>query len=345
MLLTPDGRSWGMVSGGCLEHDVLDHARRALQSDEPRVVRYDSTSDDDIIFGTGLGCNGIIDVFVEPVTNEFRESLIQSVELCQSTRQTGAIATLIETKESFRSIGSSSTHDRHVFVGTDGNWSGNKTLAALLELHIRNDGETTSQEVILNDARIFVQPLLPSIQLAIFGGWLDVVPLIRIAKEIGFQVIVIDSRRRSSSQRIFQEADKVLPCSPEEALAQIQFDARTVAVVMNHHFERDQEALAALAKIALPFLGTLGPKRRLEKMLAALRSSGVVIPDEFAQNIHGPVGLDLGAKTPEEIALSILAEILSVLNARNAEPIRDRKISPQNSSSAEKRAEHSVAYA
>ena len=75
MLLTPDGRSWGMVSGGCLEHDVLDHARRAMQSGESRVVRYDSMSDDDIIFGTGLGCNGIIDVFIEPIPKQFSESL------------------------------------------------------------------------------------------------------------------------------------------------------------------------------------------------------------------------------------------------------------------------------
>src|SRR5688572_5833094 len=82
MLLTPDGRSWGMVSGGCLESDVMDHARRALQSGQPHIVRYDSTSNDDVVFGTGLGCNGIIDVLIEPVTKDFQESFVSAVQAC-----------------------------------------------------------------------------------------------------------------------------------------------------------------------------------------------------------------------------------------------------------------------
>ncbi len=93
---------------------------------------------------------------------------------------------------------------------------------------------------------------------------------------------------------------------------------------MNHNFERDQEGLAALTEVPLMYLGTLGPKRRQQKMLEGIKSEGVPISEEFIQRLHGPVGLDLGAKTPEEIALSIMAEILAVLNGRNAKPIRER---------------------
>src|SRR5207253_10077915 len=94
-----DGASWGMVSGGCLESDVIDHARRVLQSGQPRVVRYDSTSEDDIVFGTGLGCNGILDVLIEPMTKDFKESFVSAVRTCHETREPGALATLVGNGE------------------------------------------------------------------------------------------------------------------------------------------------------------------------------------------------------------------------------------------------------
>lgn len=313
MLMTPEGQAWGMVSGGCLEHDILDHGRRALQSGQSRVVRYDSTSEDDIVFGTGLGCNGVIDVFIEPVTERLRESFVHAVESCRKTRLAGAIAT---------GIGS---HAEHAWL-TNGDWTGNETLWPLLENYPAESEKAVllSGEIGGAAARVFVQPLLPPIQLVAFGGWLDVIPLIRFAREIGFQVVVVDSRQRLSSLRFFREADSVLLCSPSEARSRIQFDERTVAILMNHNFDRDQEALSALAQVSVPFLGMLGPKRRQQRILENVKAGGVPISDEFARHIHGPVGLDIGAETPEEIALSIMAEILAVLNERNAKPIRER---------------------
>jgi xanthine/CO dehydrogenase XdhC/CoxF family maturation factor len=124
---------------------------------------------------------------------------------------------------------------------------------------------------------------------------------------------------------LFQEADAVLLCSPEDALSRIEVDDRTVAVTMNHHFERDQETLSALSHVSLNYVGTLGPKRRLERMLNGLRERTIFLSEDYVQTLHGPAGLDIGAKTPEEIALSIMAEILSVLNGRNAKPIRERQ--------------------
>jgi xanthine dehydrogenase accessory factor len=320
MLLTPEGNSWGMVSGGCLEHDVLDHARNALKSGHSRVVRYDSTSDNDIIFGTGLGCNGTIDVFVEPVSETLRVSFVKSVEHCRKTREAGAIATVVGDGRNPTLSG------RHAFFDR-GIWTGDEALVSDLSARrfeseeivvLEGDGSST-------ETRVFIQPLLPPIQLVIFGGWLDVVPLIRIAHEVGFHAIVVNSRPGLSANRFFHDADSIITLSPSDALAQIQFDNRTVAVLMNHNFERDSEAVAALAKVPLVYLGMLGPKRRTEKILADVEAGGTIISDEFRQSIHGPVGLDLGAKCPEEIALSIMAEILAVLNQCNAQPIRERK--------------------
>ncbi|MDB6034676.1 MAG: xanthine and dehydrogenase maturation factor, XdhC/CoxF family [Verrucomicrobiales bacterium] len=318
MLLTPNGGSWGMVSGGCLESDVMDHARCVLQSGQPRIVRYDSTSDDDIVFGTGLGCNGILDVFIEPVTKEFKELFVSTIRRCHKTRQQGAVATLVGNPEQ------SHRSSEHAFL-TAGKWVGSETLASDLNIHSIVPDNTCLSSAC-GDSPVFIQHLLPPVHLIIFGGWLDVIPLIRMGKEVGFDITVVDPRQRNSSRRLFHEADAVLLCSPEEALAQTQCDARTVAVVMNHHFEGDQETLSALSHRSLPYVGTLGPKRRQQRMLDGLQESGVLTPDEFVQTLHGPVGLDIGAKTPEEIALSIMAEILSVLNKQNARPIRERQM-------------------
>lgn len=317
MLITPTGETWGMISGGCLEHDVLHHAQRTLKSGEARVVRYDSTSADDTLFGTGLGCNGIIDVFIEPVTGSFRGSFICAVEKCRDTRQFGAIVAVVGADRNLRLVG------QHAFLECE-DWLGSEELLSLLPPLDKAKETILTSDSAPGSARLFIQSLQPPIQLVIFGGWFDVLPLIRMAREIGFQTIVVDTRQRPSSNRFAGTADSVLLCSPAEVVQKIHFDVRTVAVLMNHNFENDHEALAALAPLTLPFVGILGPQRRKQKLLDALQENGVLISEEFLQSLHGPVGLDLGAKTPEEIALSIMAEILSVLNQRNAKPIRDR---------------------
>jgi xanthine/CO dehydrogenase XdhC/CoxF family maturation factor len=280
-------------------------------------VRYDSTSEDDIVFGTGLGCNGILDVLIEPVTKELKESFISAVRTCHETRQPGAVATLVpDGKQPNR-------RTEHALL-TAGTWAGSEALAPLLNIH-DVEPEQTSLTSDYTGTPVFIQHLLPPVHLVLFGGWLDVLPLIHMGKEVGFRITVVDPRQRTSSRRLFHEADAVLLCSPEDALPQIQVDDRTVAVVMNHHLECDQETLSALTHLTLNYVGTLGPKRRRERMLSGLKESGVFISDDFVQTLHGPAGLDLGAKTPEEIALSIMAEILAVLNGRDAKPIRERQ--------------------
>jgi xanthine dehydrogenase accessory factor len=320
MLLSPDGRSWGMISGGCLEHDVMDHARRALESGQARTVRYDSTSADDIVFGTGLGCNGIIDVYIEPVTPGFRRLFVRAIESCNQTRARGGIATLMSRE------GGIVRSWEHAFLTGSGNWiGGGARIPELDDIITGTDVEPFT--AALPDGSVFVQPLLPPIHLVVFGGWLDVVPLIRIAKEVGFRVTVVDARRRISSPALFHEADAVLLCSPSEAMSRLKLDHRTAAVLMAHHFESDQEALEALARAqASPFyVGMLGPRRRQEKILGALAAEQVVIPDKFAVNLCGPAGLDLGATSPETIALAIVAEIQAKHAGRPGGMLNQRK--------------------
>jgi hypothetical protein len=160
MLMTPAGQVWGMVSGGCLEHDVLDQGRRALESNQSRIVRYDSTSEDDLLFGTGLGCNGVIDVLVEPVTPRLRELLLRAIESCCATRRPSVLATGIDGSGVF-------TSDQHVLL-TDGGWTGTHTLLSVMEGRL----PATESPVLLSGeirgilGRVFVQLLLPPLQFA-----------------------------------------------------------------------------------------------------------------------------------------------------------------------------------
>ena len=316
MLILPNGETWGMISGGCLDHDVVSQAQRVTATGKSLMVRYDSTSNDEVVFGTGLGCNGVVDVFIEPVTESFRSAFVHAVESVQKSRQCGAIATVVSTEGSMKG--------QHGYLTANG-WSAKDTLQTILETHVSEVPQTGLFTVtnILSESKIFVQTLLPPVQLIIFGGWLDVVPLLRMAREIGFQTTVVNSHQTTAARQMFQEADAVL-ASPSDALAKIHCDERTVAVLMNHHFERDQEALMALTEVALPFIGLLGPAKRRQRLLEAIRNEGVSLNEEFENTLHGPAGLDIGAKTPEEIALSIMAEILGVLSGRDAKPIRDR---------------------
>lgn len=324
MLMTPEGEVWGMVSGGCLEHDVLDHGRRALQSNRARIVRYDSTSEDDPVFGTGLGCNGVIDVLIEPIADNFRKSFVLAVDHCVNTRQRGMLVTHMHDSDGF-------VRCEHLFF-TNGLWSEDAEASTPVN-GSRYNGHEMAQ-VQHNPQRpaiqTFIQPLTPPLQIVAFGGWFDLLPLIHLAHEVGARIIVVDASGRQSSRRLYGEADEVLLCEPNDAVSQISFDNRTAAVLMNHHVERDQQALLALIDMSLPFLGMLGPKRRRQRILDNLREQGIDVPSGFEGQIHSPVGLDLGAETPAEIALSILAEILAVMNQRDGQPVRDR-LSPLHS--------------
>jgi len=276
MLMTREGRSSGIVSGGCVDYDVFEHARRVMTTGEAVLLRYDSSKPDDLVFGTGLGCKGVVDVLVERVTPELARDLADFAEAVQRRRQPG-----------FAVIGLPGTPP-----------AGHRSF------HL---GECTVQA---EPEKVFVDRVEPPVHLVLMGGWFDILPLIRFGKELGWQITVIDVRQRPSSQETFREADAVLLGSAEETLAQIPIDARTAVVSMNHQFEHDSACLAALARRSVPYLGLLGPKRRRAALLERLAAEGgPAVPENV---LHGPVGLEIGSRTPEEIALSIIAEVQSV---------------------------------
>jgi len=171
---------------------------------------------------------------------------------------------------------------------------------------------------------VFVEVIEPPVPLLVFGSGPDAVPLVRLARELGWHVTVADERPAAASGGRFPGADATLTCAPEAVPERAGLDARTVAVLMTHNYLQDLRLLEVLLPLPVRYLGILGPKRRTERMLGDLRKQGLEPSEDWLGRLHSPAGLDIGADTPEGIALAIVAEINAVLAGRTGGPLRER---------------------
>ncbi len=326
LLVTQEGRIVGSISGGCLESDVVERAKAVMATGEPVVLTYDSMSDDDLVWGLGLGCNGVVHVLIEGLGRAGQGTQIGFLADCLQGRETGVMATVfyVDGQTSAR-VGS------RLMLRLDNTLAGeieDPNLAA----RILNDAQEALREqrtavrhypVSNGSIAVFIEVIQPPVSLVIFGAGQDAVPLVRIAKELGWHVTLIDSRPAYATRTRFPEADAILLARPEEVSGHL-FDQRTVAVLMTHNYLHDLALLRTLLPSAARYIGVLGPKRRSERLLQALANDGAAITGEILQRLHAPVGLDIGADTPEEIALAISAEIKAVLANRSGELLRNR---------------------
>ncbi len=324
MLLTTEGRLAGSVSGGCLEGDLLKKAAWHTRAGAA-LVTYDSTDEDDIVWGFGLGCNGVVQVLLERVSPEHPGplSLLRAV-LAQ--RQPGVIATVIASEQGAEQIG------RRLLLSPEGETQSSLSdpaLAKSVEADARavcSLGESRTQDYPLTGGTVtvFLEAVLPPEPLVIFGASHDAVPLVRLAKELGWHVTLVDTRAAQARPERFPDADAVVACPPEAIAERIFLDARTAAVVMTHHYPDDRRVLPALLASPAFYIGQLGPRARTERLLAEISDDGFALTADHRRRLHGPVGLDLGADSPEEIALSIVAEIQAVRAGRAGGLLRER---------------------
>jgi xanthine dehydrogenase accessory factor len=324
MLVTEDGELTGAISGGCLEGDALRKARLAMAQQQPMLVTYDTTDDDDAKLGVGLGCNGIIHILIEPIFTDRPNHPINLFKKFLSKRQNAVVITLFSLAN--RKAAQPGTC---LFLTTE-------------EEIYQCDQEF--KERLLNDAKLvlqegrsatknyqaefeltgFVELLKPAVSLLVFGAGNDAIPLVQMAAVLGWYTTVIDGRTNYAVSNRFPLAKKVLLAKPDEALAQVDIDNRTVAVLMTHNYNYDLAMLRQLLPMQLTYIGSLGPKKKLHRMLDELLDAGVDITSNQLQRVYGPTGLDIGAETSEEIALSILSEIQAVLQQRQGKALRDR---------------------
>ena len=333
MLVTADGRSVGSISGGCLEDDAREQALAALVSGQPALVRYDTTADGDIIFGSGLGCQGIVHVLVEPLPAPGSpHDPLACITHALAERRAGALASVFAVDPPHAGPPPGS------FLWLDE--TGLPAAGTLADPDVARDARETLRRGgrpaaraygLVNGARmeIFIDVVRPPRSLLICGAGEDARPLARLGRELGWRVRVVDGRRAFVTPARFPGVDELLVCPPAESGARVTVEPGEAVVLMTHHFLHDKNFLLAALGSPAGYIGVLGPRRRTERLLADLTR---VMPagrgplgKRSLRRVHGPAGLDIGAEAPEQIALSIVAEIEAVGARRRGGILRLRR--------------------
>jgi xanthine/CO dehydrogenase XdhC/CoxF family maturation factor len=322
LLLGGDGARTGSISGGCLEDDVILRARAVAGGGPAEAVTYDTTDENDLVWGVGLGCHGVVDLVVEPLGGGDPD-WAACLRGALARRQDAALAVVFQA-EATAALGT-----RAALTADGREWAVTGAERAALADGLR--GVLANQAS--HQARIETLPGRPWVffeyaprpaPLLILGAGDDAQPLCRMAAELGFAVTVIDPRPAYASKERFPAAETVLVAAPGVLARRGPADGRAAAVVMTHHYVHDGPFLRWLLERPPAYIGLLGPKQRAEKILADLAAGGLEITPVARARLHAPVGLDLGAQTPETVALAILAEVQAVLAGRDARPLRDR---------------------
>jgi xanthine dehydrogenase accessory factor len=327
MLITEDGELTGAISGGCLEGDALRKARLVMTQSKSMLVTYDTTDDDDAKFGVGLGCNGIIHILIEPLFTDKQNNPIELFKVFLSKRQSVVLITLfsLNNKQDIQP-------GTCVLLTADeqlhGSFPDKDIKDALMNdaRDVLKNGNSVTKTYLYGDKfTCFIELLQPTVSLVMFGAGNDAIPMVEMAAVLGWHVTLIDGRANYAITSRFPKSKRIIIAKPEQALAQLNIDDRTIFVLMTHNYNYDMAMLKQLIPMQLTYIACLGPKKRLDRMLDELREEGMNITDEQLAGIYGPAGLDVGAETSDEIALSILSEMQAVLKKRDGSSLRERK--------------------
>jgi xanthine dehydrogenase accessory factor len=322
LLVPEEGAPIGNISGGCLENDVADVARIVMHEGHARVVSFDLTADDDAVWGWGLGCNGAMELFVEPadkaaeVAGALRMALEQERPICMVT-VLGAEVPGVE-------------QGNRLLVTPEGERRGSLGAPAVDEAAVEAARELLAAErsevrELPGGVRAFVEVLEPPLRLVICGAGHDAVPLVAAAAGMGWSPIVVDDRPAFLTRERFPQAAGFVALErPDQVAERAPLDARTFVVVMTHNFLRDKDYLRELLRSPVRAISMLGPRARTQRLLHELREEGVAISPEDEERLRAPAGLDLGAEGPEEIAAAIVAEIVAIKRGRGGGFLRDR---------------------
>lgn len=319
MLVSDEGELTGAISGGCLEGDALRKALLVLNQQQSKLVTYDTSDEDDATIGIQLGCAGVIQVLFEPIQAGNPNNPIQLLRKAVAIRQHSVLVTLfsLENKRNEQP-------GTCLLMEANGNVSGSIPYPEIEE-HVMEDvreamasQQSSFKQYVGNEFSItaFIEFLQPPVSLVVIGAGNDAIPMMQIADTIGWDVRVVDGRNTHAKPERFASACQVLVSKPEKVLEQIPIDSQTVFVMMTHNYNYDLAMLKALLHKDIPYIGMLGPKKKLDRMLDELRDDGMVITDDMLEKVYGPTGLEIGAETAEEIALSIIAEIKAVLTGK-----------------------------
>ncbi len=333
MLVTNEGQLTGTISGGCLEGDARRRAQQVMLRGKPEIIVYDSTDiDDDLENGAQLGCQGQVFILLEPINYDDSNNPLELLRETSRLQENAVLTTVL--KSSNQEYAPASQRILLLNNGTyrSGQLPANlvKQLIPLMHKVLLNEvSANIDHEIDGNTMRVFIEIIKPASLLTVYGAGNDAQPLVRLAKNLGWRVIVIDGRPLQALPNRFPEAEQVQVVRIGDLANKVNIQG--FAVLMSHNYHYDLAVLEQLSRFNnIRYIGILGPRKKTERMLNELEHKGI-IPAELDERIYSPIGLDIGGENADEIALSIMAELLAVRNGykggflRNLNaPIHDR---------------------
>ena len=295
LLVTATGQRLGSISGGCLEEDVLLRARTVATTGRPELVTYDTSSENDLVWGVGLGCHGVVHVLLESIPSP-APGWVHTLAANLAARRPTPIAVTWRSTDPRQPLGTQLTP-------------------------VQQSSLTSAPSPTF---AVFHETITPAPSLIIFGAGDDAQPLAQLAHTLSWQVTIADPRTTFATAARFPTADLLIVAPAYELVARVAPEPDACAVVMTHHYVHDVPILRNLLSCDFPYIGLLGPKKRATRILADLARDGFVPNPERLACLHAPIGLDLGADAPADVALSILAEIQAQRSGRDARPLRER---------------------
>ena len=306
LAVAEDGSTAGNVSGGCLEQDVREVALQVIRTGKPELRSYCSSADQVAAWDLGVGCEGQVDVYLEPAEPRMRERA------------------LLDERQPFVACGLVPGKGERLIV------TANRTEGDLGSKHLNQRVVSKARELLetgesgiheITGRSVFFDVLVPPPQLVVLGAGDDARPLVRFAADVGFRVVVVDRRPGYLTVDRFPAAAALIDSGGDALDGALALDAECYAVVMNHNFADDQAYVRALLRTPVSYVGMLGPRQRTERILHNLAAEG---PMDEAR-LYGPVGLDIGTDGAEQVALAVIAEILAVRSGRRARSLRERR--------------------
>lgn len=311
LLIEEGGALLGGVSGGCLEEDVRQVGLLVLSSGRSRLLHYETGADETRLWGLGLGCDGRVDLVVQPIAPQAAQGAWARVRSLLDGDAPFALSTIVEDGA-----------PGFLALGESGRLAGDTEAADEPELEAAARsalGARRSRLEAVGSRQVFTEILLPPPKLLVCGAGDDARPIVALAANVGFRVFVADHRSKHLEARRLPEAHRLLLLRPDEASTELPTDPDTYAVVKMHSLVHDTAWVQRLIETDVSYLGVLGPRARTRRILADLG-----VADDA--RVFGPVGLDLGAEGPEQVAVSVVAELLAVLSRREPRHLREREV-------------------
>jgi len=318
MLVTEDGFLTGAISGGCLEGDALRKALLAINQKQNKLITYDTSDESALEFSVQLGCNGIVHILFEFIDADDFHNPLEILKKVEENRSDSVVSTLFSLVRNARQIGTVNVYQENkMFV--DDLYSLEKEM---LNVFQNKSTQIKNIKIENEEQTALIQYIAPSVSLIIAGAGNDVQPVVKMADLLGWEVTVGEGRVTHATQKRFPEAKKVVVASPEELIQNIMIDDRTFVVLMTHNYKYDLKVLKLILKTDCQYIGILGPKTKLQRMFDDLNEEGIHLTENDYKRIYGPIGLDIGAETAEEIALSVISEIKAVMEDRKGTSLR-----------------------